>query len=84
MSICLESMSTRRGYGDTFLLFRVVGTRGTGITPILQIVADTTTLFPHGADYTQHITTHPRTQPHCVLKWGFTQTFPGNQDATLK
>ena len=21
---------------------------------------------------------------HCVLKWGFTQTFPGNQDATLK
>ena len=22
--------------------------------------------------------------PHCVLKWGFTWTFPGNQDATLK
>ena len=21
---------------------------------------------------------------HCVLKWGFTRTFPGNQDATLK
>ena len=21
---------------------------------------------------------------HCVLKWGFMQTFPGNQDATLK
>ena len=21
---------------------------------------------------------------HCVLKWDFTQTFPGNQDATLK
>ena len=20
---------------------------------------------------------------HCVLKWGFTRTFPGNQDATL-
>ena len=21
---------------------------------------------------------------HCLLKWGFTRTFPGNQDATLK
>ena len=21
---------------------------------------------------------------HCVLKWGFTWTFPGDQDATLK
>ena len=21
---------------------------------------------------------------HCVLKWGFTRTFPGNQDATSK
>ena len=21
---------------------------------------------------------------HCVLKWGVMQTFPGNQDATLK
>jgi hypothetical protein len=21
---------------------------------------------------------------HCVLKWGFTRTFPENQDATLK
>ena len=21
---------------------------------------------------------------HCVLKWGFMQIFPGNQDATLK
>ena len=21
---------------------------------------------------------------HCVLKWGFTRTFPGNQDETLK
>ena len=21
---------------------------------------------------------------HYVLKWGFTQTFPGNQDATFK
>ena len=21
---------------------------------------------------------------HCVLKWGFTLTFPGNQDATLQ
>ena len=21
---------------------------------------------------------------HCVLKWGFMWTFPGNQDATLK
>ena len=21
---------------------------------------------------------------HCVLKWGFTWTFPGNQDATKK
>ena len=21
--------------------------------------------------------------PHCVLKWGFTRTFPGNQEATL-
>ena len=21
---------------------------------------------------------------HCVLQWGFTRTFPGNQDATLK
>ena len=25
-----------------------------------------------------------RGQGYCVLKWGFTQTFPGNQDATLK
>ena len=22
--------------------------------------------------------------PHCVLKWGFTRTFPENQDATFK
>ena len=22
--------------------------------------------------------------PHCVLKWGFTRTFPGSQDAILK
>ena len=22
--------------------------------------------------------------PHCVLKWGFTRTFPGKKDATLK
>ena len=21
---------------------------------------------------------------HCVLKWGYTQTFPGNKDATVK
>ena len=25
---------------------------------------------------------HP--SPHCVLNWGITRTFPGNQDATLK
>jgi hypothetical protein len=28
--------------------------------------------------------TPPTTTTHCVLKWGFTRTFPGNQDATLK
>ena len=26
----------------------------------------------------------PPPLPHCVLKWGFKRTFPGNQDATLK
>ena len=23
-------------------------------------------------------------QGHCVMKWGFTRTFPGNQDVTVK
>ena len=28
---------------------------------------------------------HPKSGGgHCVLKWGFMRTFPGNQDGTLK
>ena len=58
--------------------FRDAGVRGQGqLSP--QFLADQLTLFQPGeADYAHLITIH------CVLKWSFTRTFPGNQDATLK
>ena len=37
-----------------------------------------------GADYAKNITASPPPHTHCALKWGFTRTFPGNQDVTLK
>ena len=54
------------------------GQGGQGMQSPSQILANALTLFQSGVGRLWP----PDPPPHCVLKWGFMQTFPGNQDAT--
>ena len=61
--------------------FRPVGAGDAGGAMALQFLADQLTLSkPGGADYAHHNTTVP---PLC-FEWGFTRTFPRNQDVAVK
>ena len=47
------------------------------MSPFSQLISQISLFFVH-------ILFCLRLVAHCVLKWGFARTFPGNQDATLK
>ena len=56
---------------------------GAGEACATQFLADKLTLSqPWEAHYAHHITTCP--PPPLCFEWGFTQTFPRNQDASVK